>query len=335
MKSKEKKRLVVILSVIILLLLAAAVAVYVVKNNSRAKTVADNMKKSTGASVSQASDDTITYDGQKYKYNKNLTNILFMGVDKKETVTLKDTPGVAGQADCIMIISLDKEAQTARILQVSRDSMTDIDIYDANGNYYTSVNAQLATQYAYGNAEQSSCWAMKKTVSELLFDLPIDGYVSLNIDAISTMNDAVGGVEITIPEDYTAIDPAFVKGETVKLTGEQAEKYVRYRDINMQGSNNGRMQRQVQYIPALISALRNKVGAAGDYYEAFYPVIKPYLVTDLNADQINDLARYQLDDSETAYVPGEAVAGAEHEEFHVDDVELQKLLIEMFYQLRE
>ena len=165
MKSKEKKRLVVIFSVILLLLLAGAVLVYVVKNNSRAKTVADNMKKSTGASVSQASDDTITYDGKKYEYNKNLTNILFMGVDKKETVTLKDTPGVAGQADCVMIISLDKESQTARILQVSRDSMTDIDIYDASGNYYTSVNAQLATQYAYGNGEQSSCWAMKKTVS--------------------------------------------------------------------------------------------------------------------------------------------------------------------------
>ena len=335
MKSKEKKRLVVILAVVILLLLIAAVALYVVKNNSRAKAVTENMKKSTAASVSQAGDDTITYDGQKYVYNKKLTNILFMGVDKKETVTLKDTPGVAGQADCIMIISLDKESQTARILQVSRDSMTDIDIYDANGNYYTSVNAQLATQYAYGNAEQSSCWAMKKTVSELLFDLPIDGYVSLNIDAISTMNDAVGGVEITIPEDYTVIDPAFVKGETVKLTGAQAEKYVRYRDIDQQGSNNGRMQRQVQYIPALISALRNKVDAAGDYYEAFYPVIKPYLVTDLSADQINNLARYQLDDSGTEYVPGEAVAGEEHEEFHVDDEKLQKILIEMFYKLRK
>jgi len=95
------------------------------------------------------------------------------------------------------------------------------------------------------------------------------------------------------------------------------------------------MQRQVQYIPALISALRNKVGAAGDYYEAFYPVIKPYLVTDLSADQINDLARYQLDDSGTEYVPGEAVAGEEHEEFHVDDEKLQKLLIEMFYKLRK
>ena len=68
------------------------------------------------------------------------------------------------------------------------------------------------------------------------------------------------------------------------------------------------MQRQVQYIPALISALRNIVGAAGDYYEAFYPVIKPYLVTDLSADQFNNLARYQLDDSGTEYVPGEAVA---------------------------
>ena len=68
MKSKEKKRLVVIVSVLILLLLALAVVVYVVKNNSKAKTVADNMEKSTGASVSQASDDTITYNGQKYEY---------------------------------------------------------------------------------------------------------------------------------------------------------------------------------------------------------------------------------------------------------------------------
>ena len=90
-----------------------------------------------------------------------------------------------------------------------------------------------------------------------------------------------------------------------------------------------------RYIPALIASLRNKVGAAGDYYEAFYPVIKPYLVTDLNADQINDLARYQLGDSETQYVPGEAVAGAEHEEFYVNDEELQKMLIETFYTLRK
>ena len=42
-----------------------------------------------------------------------------------------------------------------------------------------------------------------------------------------------------------------------------------------------------------------------------------------------------LGDSETQYVPGEAVAGAEHEEFYVNDEELQKMLIETFYTLRK
>ena len=75
------------------------------------------------------------------------------------------------------------------MLQVSRDSMTDVDIYDANGNYYTSVRAQIATQYAYGDGKQSSCLAMEKTVSELLYDLPIAGYVSLDIAGIHAMQD--------------------------------------------------------------------------------------------------------------------------------------------------
>lgn len=176
--------------------------------------------------VTQSSNpQTVTYQGQTYEYNRELTNILFMGVDKKEEVTLQDTPGTAGQADCIMILSLDEKTQTGKVLQISRDTMTDVDIYDVNGNFYTSVEAQIATQYAYGNGEKSSCWAMEKTVSELLYELPVDAYISLYIDSISTLNDAVGGVTLTIPEDYTEVDPAFVQGAVITMTGEQAERY--------------------------------------------------------------------------------------------------------------
>ena len=65
---------------------------------------------------------------------------------------------------------------------------------------------------------------MKKTVSELLYGMPIAGCFSMTIEGISTLNDAIGGVSITVPEDYTDIDPAFVQGTTLTLTGEQAEK---------------------------------------------------------------------------------------------------------------
>ncbi len=285
--------------------------------------------------VTQSSNpQTVTYQGQTYEYNRELTNILFMGVDKKEEVTLQDTPGTAGQADCIMILSLDENTQTGKVLQISRDTMTDVDIYDVNGNFYTSVEAQIATQYAYGNGEKSSCWAMEKTVSELLYELPVDAYISLNIDSISTLNDAVGGVTLTIPEDYTEVDPAFVQGAVITMTGEQAERYVRYRDTNVTGSNNGRMQRQVQYITALVQALKHTAGAEGSYYERFSSFLKPYMVTDMNAQQIDSFANYEFESEETQYLPGEVREGAEHDEFYVDEDNLYDLVIKTFYKLK-
>jgi LCP family protein required for cell wall assembly len=333
MNSKKKKTVILTILILILLVLGGSLIYRMAgKMEEKRDAAAETDNTNTSAAVSS---DSVYYQGQEYRYNRDIENILFMGVDKKEQIVLQDTPGKAGQADSIMILSMNKKDKTARILQISRDSMTDIDIYDTNGNYYTTVQAQLATQYAYGNGGQSSCYAMKKTVSELLYDLPIDGYISLNIEAIGIMNDAVGGVTLTVPKDYTMIDPAFVQGSTITLSGEQAEKYVRYRDTNEKGSNNGRMERQVQYIPALISAVKGKVGQGGDYYEAFYPLLSSYMVTDLSGDQMNQLSEYQLQYDKTEYVPGEVHSGEEHEEFHVDDAKLREVLVEMFYKVEE
>lgn len=279
----------------------------------------------------QATGETVVYDGKRYKYNSDLTNILFMGVDKQEAVNLGSMPGTAGQADCIMIVSLDKTDKTARILQISRDSMTAVDIYDVSGNYYTSVEAQLATQYAYGNGGQSSIWAMKKTVSELLYDMPIEGCFSMTIEGIAKLNDAIGGVTITVPEDYTAVDPAFVQGTTLTLTGEQAEKYVRKRDIDVEGSNSGRMQRQVQYITALLAQVKSQMSNTMDFYGTYYPLVESDVVTDLSATQLNDMASYTYLTDQVEYVPGEVVPGEVNEEFHVNEEELQKLILKMFY----
>ncbi|MDY5577754.1 MAG: LCP family protein [Lachnospiraceae bacterium] len=331
---KIKKVLLPLCAILLAFVLLLAFASMLEKKTSQSGETQDS--GSSGEVVSQADSNhnTIVYEGNTYEYNSNLENYLFLGVDTKEEVVLQETPGTAGQADCIMVLSVNRKDKTARILQISRDSMTDIDLYDINGNYFTSVRAQIATQYAYGNGKDTSCWAMKKTVSRLLYDLPLEGCMSLNIDGIHAINDAVGGVTLTVPEDYTSIDPAFIKGTQITLNGEQAERYVRYRDIEEEESNNDRMRRQVQYIPALIAEVKEKAGKSGDYYETYQSVLAPYLVTDLNANQINRLTEYSLS-GEVFYVPGEIEASGEHEEFLVDEEKLKEMILKMFYKLQE
>lgn len=57
-----------------------------------------------------------------------------------------------GQADCIMLLCMNTEDMTGTLLNISRDSMTDIDIYDISGDFVATEKQQLALQYAYGRA---------------------------------------------------------------------------------------------------------------------------------------------------------------------------------------
>lgn len=325
--NKKKKKIVGIIVFIAVLLVVIGVIVSQSLKNDEQTFEEENVP-------SQADNNTVYYNGDSYVYNQNIVNILFMGIDNDTEIVMQDVPGKGGQADCIMILSINKEDGIAHIMQISRNAMTDVDIYDLNGNYYASMEAQLATQYAYGNGADTSCWAMKKTVGELLYELPISGYFAMDIAAVSVVNDLLGGVTITIPEDYTEIDPAFVKGATITLSGEQAEKYVRYRDLNAIGSNDLRMQRQVQYIPALLETFRNKVGDSQEALENFYSSISTYAVTDLSVDMMGEMLQQEWKVGEAVYVPGETVAGEIYEEFYINDAELRKILIETFYKLK-
>lgn len=285
--------------------------------------------------LSQSSIGEITYNGHQYRYNSNLINILYLGIDNYDVIRNDMMPGNAGQTDCIMILSLNKETKEAKILQIPRDTMTEIDIYNRSGDVFKTVTEQIATQYAYCTGGTNSCWAAKKTISEMLYDLPIDAYLAMDMASISLVNDAVGGVTLTIPKDYTMIDPAFQKGATLTLMGEQAYDYVHWRDTNASFSNNDRMERQVQYIPAMIDTIRSNAELEGNYYDTIYPLVEKYMITDLQEDEINELAKYNLAVSDIQRLPGEGKKGEIYEEFYLDEEKLQKMLIETFYILKK
>lgn len=285
--------------------------------------------------LSQSSIGEITYNGQQYRYNQNLINVLYLGIDNNDVIRDDMMPGEAGQTDCILLISLNKETKEAKILQIPRDTMTEIDIYNRGGEVFKTIQAQIATQYAYCTGGANSCWAATKTISEMLYDLPIDAYLAMDMASIPMVNDAVGGVTLTIPKDYTIIRPEFEEGATLTLSGQQAYDYVHWRDTYASFSNNDRMERQTQYIPAMIDTVRGNAELEGNYYETLYKLVEEYMITDLQEDEINRMGEFELSISDIQRLPGEGKKGERFEEFYLDDEKLQKMLIETFYILKK
>lgn len=285
----------------------------------------------SGGNVQETEDDkTVTYQGKKYRYKKNLKNILFMGIDKREEVTVQEFSGRGGQSDTLLLFVMDKKEKTTKLLQISRDSMINLKIYDTEGTLLAEEEGQIALQYAYGDGAKESCRLTEKAVSELLYGVKINGYASLNMDGIVSIVDALGGVPITLPGDYSYIDASYEKGAAVTLDGASAERFVRYRDIEETGSNNVRMERQTVFMNAMMKALKDYV-QDGNEYDTLMESASPYMVTDVTAEEMKALAEYNV--SEPYYkVPGQTVEGEEHDEYQVDDEALYELVLELFYE---
>ena len=144
--------------------------------------------------------DYVTYKGERYRYNENVTSILCMGVDERELASEDLEIGEAGQADMLMLAILDTESGKVDLWNISRDCMTDVDIYNVDGEYVRTEETQVCLSFAYGDGSHKSCENTVRSVSRLLYGMPIQSYAVLHLDAIPPLNDAVGGVEVEIRE---------------------------------------------------------------------------------------------------------------------------------------
>ena len=324
--NKLQKGVCVILAIIVIAVIVVIVGMRI--QDLKAKEEEKKVAKELGKEEPETQ-DYITVDGKKYEYNRDITTILFMGVDKKQEVQIQEYAGYGGQSDSIILFIMDKSTKKTQMLEISRNSMIELQIYDMNGEKLGKEKGQIALQYAYGDGGRKSCWLTKNAVSELLYGVKIDAYLAMTIEGIAKATDLIGGVTLTVPEDYTDIDPSFQKGATVTLKGDLAEKYVRTRDIKKTGSNQERMQRQTQFLEALASQMKSYASGGSSGYAMMLNSLQKYLITDVTADDIETLSTYELD--KTIIVPGEEVAGEKHDEFYVDDDALYKLIVELFY----
>ena len=269
----------------------------------------------------------IEYQGETWKINNRLTTVLFMGIDSKASVESHNTVGNGGRADTILLFVLNKDTETMQLIQISRDTMTEVDVYDDDRDLIYSGVMQLTMQYAFGDSATRSCMLMKKTVSELLYGIDIDDYCALTIDGMGSIVDAMGGITVTLEDDWTDISPSYTKGATVTMDSAAVERFVRYRDIEVTGSNDTRMERQAWFLQELFHQMASK---GGNELLSLYDAAGRDLTTDMDAETIRNMAKYTLDEN-TVKLPGHTVEGDLHDEYYLDEEALQDLLVNTFY----
>lgn len=259
----------------------------------------------------------VSYQGRQYRYNSAIKNYLFLGIDRKGTAEKAEDGISGGQSDAIFLLVENAKDKTFSVVAVNRNSMTNVDVYDRDGNFVEQTQLPICLQHGYGDGLRTSCLRSVEAVSRLFYDLPISGYLSMYMDGIPRLNDAIGGVVL----------------DGDRLDGQAAYAYVRSRDTEEFDSATERLERQKKYILQFMAQAGELVSKDQEAALRIYHSISDYLVTNLDfAEMAEDFVKYDFDRASMYTVPGETVMGLLYEEYYVDDEALYELILEVFYE---
>lgn len=273
------------------------------------------------------------YNGTEYELKEGIRTLLVLGLDKFDEVEAVDGYTNNKQADFVMLLVIDDNAKTVTALHINRDTMADIPVLGIAGEKIGMVNKQLALAHTYGNGREVSCRNTADAVSSMLYNITVNHYVSVTMDSVPVYNDLVGGVEITVLDDFTGIDDELVKGETVTLKGEKALTYIRSRKGLDDSSNSTRMVRQRQYLDALYKKSIECKNSDENFVLTAVLQMADFMVSDCSSNQLTELAQTIIDYefTEIRTIEGDNVVGEVHMEFFPDVDSLKKNVVELFY----
>lgn len=369
MKQREKKKKNIVLRVIVGILIFVLFLVLVVcvtfgilyykgKNNLLTKeagpvvleTAPETEPETTAAPEEDPLEEgEISYNGNRYRYKDSLVNILCMGVDKKSLESGEKVYGKAGQADFIVLVSVDTDTGKITMTNISRETMTDINLYSQSGRYVGTEERQICLAYAYGDGAHASCENVELAVSRLMYGIPIQAYAAVSISAIPVINDAVGGVKVTLTEEAAVVltdrcDGTYKAGDRVTLDGDQAYEFIHYRNWKGEDapvdSNNARMARQRQYITAFAGSVMEKTLSDPTIPVQLFDIVTDYTVTDLTVSDISYLSSVALQNGISRInmetVPGEVSLGEDgYAQYRVDEEKLFQMVLTNFYEPKQ
>ena len=197
-------------------------------------------------------------------------NIVVMGSDSRggdnASIVADGTEGA--RSDTTMIMHISSDRKRVEMISIPRDTTVDVPSCPTTGGEETTplsgtkFNAAFAQGVLTGGDVESGALCTMHTI-ETLSDVRMDGFVVVDFAGFEKMIDALGGVELCIPEDIDApkADHLVLSAGVHELDGTTALKYARARSGEGLGdqSDLGRIGRQQE----LIAALSREVLSAG------------------------------------------------------------------------
>ena len=276
------------------------------------------------------------YNGKKYQYNNRVTTLLYAGLDSFDELKQTATYGDKARADSIMLIVLDEVSKKMSVVAINRDTMTEVHRFSRNGDDLGVYVTHLGYAYTNGDGGEASCENLKTAVRTLFNDLPIDGYMVSNQTSIVMINDLVGGVTVTVPnDDLAAKYPELTTGNVVTLDESNVRAYVQQRDTAVDFSNEGRIERQKSFVLSFMdefgAMVKEDASSVWDSLEA----CSDWMQTDITKNKYLSLAdafsNTNLTPDSYYILEGEDQLGELHDEFYYDEDALQELIIKLFY----
>ena len=221
------------------------------KINDETKVIASEKKTMTKEEEAKYTGEEISNYNQTNSVNEPFT-VLVMGVDATGT----DIKGASGNGDALMLVTFNPKTLNATILSIPRDTYT----------YITCMGKENKITHAAWGGE--SC--MKATI-EKMTGIKIDYYFKINFYGVVKLVDALGGIELTIPDKMHGVCEqnserswdknkiiCFKKG-THNVSGEEALAYARHRKTLLTGDfeRGSHQQEVVQGIINKIKAIKS------------------------------------------------------------------------------
>ena len=195
-RRKKKKKTPLWLPLAVTLAVVALLSGVVVYAASMVTKVEDNLKPEEDA-------PSITQEIQTLEeYKGDVVNILVCGIDYEEGRNYSDSSSNDGMTDMILYCQFDIKGGALRMLQIPRNSLvatTSRKVTLSNGKTYAASNYQINSVALSNNGSIAA-------LAEVIYDqykLPIDYYVTIDMQALVEMVDNFGGIEVYIPHDMS------------------------------------------------------------------------------------------------------------------------------------
>ena len=220
------------------------------------------------------------------EYKGDVVNILVCGIDYEEGRNYSDASSNDGMTDMILYCQFDIKGGALRMLQIPRNSIVctkSRKVTLSNGKTYAATNYQI-------NSVALSNGGSVAALAEVIYDqykLPVDYYVTVDMQALVEMVDNFGGIEVYIPHDMSFAGSALKQGYR-NLNGASAEFFVRCRHGDgYANSDIDRLNMQRYFYAGLFK--RARAMGITDILNQLPLIFKDYIHTDMDITTIAKL----------------------------------------------